>query len=230
MSLWWSHVTITTTGYGDIASFTVIGCLVASAWLILSIVIMSIITATITESVVGLSFLNIFEKSIAVLKYSHEKRVAIENYKGDQNNVKAYESYQKVIQALKNKECYAALINSDIATWYENDLRSHKDSPLVVVSNISLEIPFHLLIAKDPKNDETRNFFHCIMRQYKDEIITWSIKYIIKAVKTETLYNPKTFSEAVKTTHFMVLGIISVILIVVCLVYEYLIWRKTAAA
>ena len=73
-------------------------------------------------------------------------------------------------------------------------------------------------------------FFHCIMRQYKDEIITWSIKYIIKAVKTETLYNPKTFSEAVKTTHFMVLGIISVILIVVCLVYEYLIWRKTVAA
>ena len=125
---------------------------------ILSIVIMSIITATITESVVGLSCLNIFEKSIAVLKYSHE-RVAIENCIGVQNNVKAYESYQKVIQALKNKECYAALINSDVATWYENDLRSHKDSPLVVVSNIPLEIPVHLLIAKDPKNDETRSFF-----------------------------------------------------------------------
>ena len=222
MSLWWSHVTITTTGYGDIAPVTVIGRLVASAWMILSIFIISIITATITESVVGLSCLNIFEKSIAVLKYSHEERVAIDHYKGDQNNVKAYESYQKAIQALKKKECYAAFINSDVATWYENDLRSHKDSPLVVVSNIPLEIPVHLLIAKDPKNDETRRFFRCIIRQYKDEIITWSIKYFKKPLKTETLYIPKTFSEAVKTPHSMVLGIISVILIAACVLYERL--------
>ena len=230
MSLWWSHVTITTTGYGDIAPVTVIGRVVASAWMILSIFIISIITATITESVIGLSSLNIFEKSIAVLKYSHEERVAIENYKRDQNNVKAFESYEKVIQALKNKECYAALINSDVATWYENNLRSHNDSPLVVVSNIPLEIPVHLLITKNSKNNETRSFFRCMMQQYKDEIITWSIKYFKKPLKTETVYSPKTFSEAVKTTHFMALGIISVILIVACLLYEYLIWRKTAVA
>ena len=69
-----------------------------------------------------------------------------------------------------------------------------------------------------------------MMQQYKDEIITWSIKYFKKPLKTETVYSPKTFSEAVKTTHFMALGIISVILIVACLLYEYLIWRKTAAA
>ena len=145
---------------------------------------MSIITAAINKSVVGLSSLNIFEESTAVLKYSHEERVAIENYKGNQDNVKAYESYQKVIQAVKNKECYAALINSDVATWYKNDLLSQKDSPLVVVSNITLEIPIHLLTTKHAQDNETRNFFKCIIRRYKDEIITWSVKYFKKPLKT----------------------------------------------
>ena len=93
ISLWWSHVTITTTGYGDIVPVTIIDRLIASVWIIMGIFNMSIITAAITESVVGLSSLNIFEESIAVLKYSHEECVAIENYKGNQDDVKAYESY-----------------------------------------------------------------------------------------------------------------------------------------
>ena len=230
ISLWWSHITITTTGYGDIVPVTIIGRLVASAWMIVGIFIMSIITATITESVVGLSDLNIFEKSIAVLKHSHEERVAIENYKGNQNNVKEYESYQKVIQAVKNKECYAALINSDVASWYENDLRSHKDSPLVVVSNIPLEIPVHLLISRKAKDNESKRFFKCMMKENKDEIITWSIKYFKKPLKTETVYSPKTLSEAVKTTHFVVLGTIPAVLIVVCLLYDFLVRRRNTGA
>ena len=230
ISLWWSHVTITTTGYGDIVPVTIIGRLVASAWMIMGIFIMSIITATITESVVGLSSLNIFEEPIAVLKHSHEERVAIENYKGNQDNVKAYESYQKVIQAVKNKECYAALINSDVATWFEKELRSHKDPPLAVVTNIPLEIPIHLLISKKGKDDETKNFFKCMMTTHENEIITWSVKYFKKPLKIETVYSPKTLSEAVKTTHFVVLGTISVVLIVACLLYEFLVRRRNAAA
>ena len=230
ISLWWSHVTITTTGYGDIVPVTIIGRLVASAWMIMGIFIMSIITATITESVVGLSSLNIFEEPIAVLKHSHEERVAIENYKGNQDNVKAYESYQRVIQAVKNKECYAALINSDVAAWFEKELRSHKDPPLVVVTNIPLEIPIHLLISRKGKDDETKKFFRCMTKSYKDEIITWSVKYFKKPLKTETVYSPKTLSEAMKTTHFVVLGTIPVVLIVACLLYEFLVRRRNAAA
>ena len=230
ISLWWSHVTVTTTGYGDIVPVTIIDRLMASVWIIMGIFNMSIITAAITESVVGLSSLNIFEESIAVSKYSHEERVAIENYKGNQDNVKAYGSYQKVIQAVKNKECYAALINSDVATWYKNDLLSQKDSPLVVVSNIPLEIPVHLLTTKHAQDNETRNFFKYIIRRYKDEIITWSVKYFKKPLKTETVYYPKTLSEAVKTTHFVVLGTIPVVLVVACLIYEFLVRRKNTAA
>ena len=229
ISLWWSHVTITTTGYGDIVPVTIIGRLIASAWMIMGIFIMSIITAAITESVVGHSSLNIFEESIAVLKHSHEERVAIDHYKGNQNNVKAYESYQKVIQAVKNKECYAALINSDVAAWYKNNLRPERNSPLVVVSNIPLEIPIHLLTTKHGKDNEISKIFRCI-RQYKDEIITWSVKYFKKPLKTETVYYPKTLSEAVKTTHFVVLGTIPVVLIVACLIYEFLVRRRNTAA
>ena len=73
--------------------------------MIVDMFFMSIATVAITQSAVGFSSLHIFEKSIAVLKDSHEERVAIENYKGDQHNVKSYESYQDVIQAVNNKEC-----------------------------------------------------------------------------------------------------------------------------
>ena len=111
----------------------------------------------------------------------------------------------------------AALMNSDVATWYENELRSAKNSQLVAVTNIPLEIPIHFLISRNASNNETKSVFDCMMKEYKDETIAWSIKYFKKPQKTETVYTPKIFSEAVKTTHFVVLGTIPVVLKAACL-------------
>ena len=101
---------------------------------------------------------------------------------------------------------------------------------MVVVTNIPLEIPIDLLISRKGKDDETKKFFRCMTKSYKDEIITWSVKYFKKPLKTETVYSPKTLSEAMKTTHFEVLGTIPVVLIVACLLHEFLVRRRNAAA
>ena len=124
----------------------------------------------------------------------------------------------------------AALMNSDVGTWYENELRSAKNSQLVAVSNIPLEIPIHFLISRNASNNETKSVFDCMMKEYKDEIIAWSIKYLKKPQKTETVYTPKIFSEAVKTTHFVVLGTMHVVLKATCLLYECLVRTRNIAA
>ena len=228
-SLWWSHVTVTTTGFGDLVPVTIIGRCVASMWMISGIFVVAVITATLTESVDGLSGLDIYEKSIAVLKYSHEERIARENFKGNQNGIKAYDSYQEVIQAVRDRTCFAALINSDIATWYQNKLRNTKDSPLAVIKNIPLEIPVHLLMSQNAENNVTENFFSCIFDQYADEIITWTLKHFKQYQKIETLYRPKTISDAVTTEVFLILTVVPLIMITLGLLYEVLVrYRKNS--
>ena len=221
-SLWWSHVTVTTTGFGDLVPVTIIGRCVASIWMISGIFAVAVITATLTESVDGISGLDIYEESIAVLKYSHEERIARENFQGNQDGIKAYESYQEVIQAVRDGTCFAALINSDVATWYQNKLRNTKDVPLVVIKNIPLEIPVHLLMSQNAENNTTENFFNCMFNQYADEIITWTLKHFKRHQKIETLYRPKTISDAVTTEVFLILTVVPLIMITLGLLYDVL--------
>ena len=79
-------------------------------------------------------------------------------------------------------------------------------------------------------NNETKSVFDCMMKEYKDEIIGWSMNYFKKPQKTETVYTPKIFSEAVKTTHFVVLGTMHVVLKATCLLYECLVRTRNIAA
>ena len=225
-SLWWSHVTVTTTGYGDIVPVTIIGQCVASMWMILGIFVVAIITATLTESVSGLSGLDIYEEPISVLKYSHEERIAKQNFQGNQNEIKAYESYQQVIQAVNDRTCFAALINSEIATWHQNEFRNTKESPLVVIKNIPLEVPVHLLMSQNAKDNATEKFFNCMFDQHADEIITWTLKHFKRYQQIETLYRPKTISDAVTTDVFLVLTVVPSIMIILGLFYEFFAWYE----
>ena len=194
--------------------------------MILGIFVVVIITATLTESVSGLSGLDIYEEPIAVLKYSHEERIAKQNFQGNQNEIKAYESYQQVIQAVNDRTCFAALINSEIATWYQNEFRNTKESPLVVIRNIPLEVPVHLLMSQNAKDNATEKFFNCMFDQHADEIITWTLKHFKRYQQIETLYRPKTISDAVTTDVFLVLTVVPSIMIILGLFYEFFAWYE----
>ena len=155
------------------------------------------------------------------MKYSHEERIPKQNFQGNQNEIKAYESYQQVIQAVKDRTCFAALINSEIATWYQNEFRNTKESPLVVIKNIPLEVPVHLLMSQNAKDNATEKFFNCMFDQHADEIITWTLKHFKRYQQIETLYRSKTISDAVTTDVFLVLTVVPSIMIILGLFYEF---------
>lgn len=70
--LWWSQVTMTTTGYGDFVPVTCLGKIAASTWMFCGVIVVAVTTATVSDSVNGISGLEIKERNVAVLKNSYD--------------------------------------------------------------------------------------------------------------------------------------------------------------
>ena len=101
---WWALVTLTTVGYGDKSPITLGGRVVATLWMVVSLVVLSSLTAAITSSLT----VNRLNAEVSGPNDLHDKRVATvrRSASGEWlgNQGIAFKGYQDLDQALKAVE------------------------------------------------------------------------------------------------------------------------------
>ncbi len=107
-SFWWSAVTMTTVGYGDKVPISHLGRFVAFVWMLCSLIIISIFTASITSTLTvkqladnDISLNNFKEKNTGTVKASATEAYLKRNFF---RKVNAYPEFLHGLNGLKNDE------------------------------------------------------------------------------------------------------------------------------
>ena len=180
MGLWWSF----TIGYGDIVPNSVPGRLTAVVWVAIAIMVASVMTASITESVTGTSDLNIRGKKVAVLENSFELDHIINDFYSE---AVLASSYGDVIEKVRSGEAAAGAMNAEIAAWYVDDIQDdNKKNPLRIANKLPVNLYINILIPGNISS-EAKQLFRC-MHSHADEVYQRSIKSFKRYCPSETLY------------------------------------------
>ena len=220
--LWWSLVSMTTVGYGDIVPRSIPGRVIASIWLFIGVVIACLMTATVTEVINGLDGLDIYEKKVAVLENSYELRAAKEMYAADTIPV---ESYDKALEMVRNGEVFAALMNVDVAAWLQKEINDDKhEVPLRIINVIPATIYINCLISMN-LSASAKAAFNCMYKQ-NDEVYSRSIEHFRRFCHTETLYVDSITDMFQKSALYQLLLGFLVAIVCLGLVFEFWMRRK----
>lgn len=167
--LYWSIVSMTTVGYGDIQPVTALGRFVTCFWLFIGVMVGCVMTATVTDVVAGNDF-SIQNKRVAVLENSFEQRAAEKQYRAIAVPAR---SYEEVLQMVRQQNVYAAMMNSDVAAWYNDQINQEEDGPLVplsMVKKLPANLYVHCFLPIDLM-EQMKSIFKCMYYQ-KDEVYT----------------------------------------------------------
>ena len=212
--IWWSFVSMTTVGYGDVVPQSAISRILACVWNLASLILVCLMTATISDSVSGISDFKLRHKLVAVLKDSLEGKIAIDDYNA---NISVYESYNDVFDAVRHGNAYAALINADIAAWNQREIYGTKQKiPLSIIKEIDVSIPAKIMFEKH--NNDFRDIIGCIMRNRQNIVETPTLNHK-RYCKIVTVYYNSTL-ELLKSNIFMqvLVGVvIGLFLLILCL-------------
>ena len=185
--LYWSLVTMTTVGYGDVVPMTFFGRLLSVVWMFIGLMIASVLTATLTDSVSGMSGLEINDQRVAVLRYSHEAKFAEDDYFAIPV---LYDSYDEIIEAVRNQEVYAGVMPNAVAAWMRNDFSNPKNErPLEIVYELDGMVPFDLLVPQHIFSDgNDDHLLNCMFLKYKDEVVTSTLNMYRKKMVKNIIY------------------------------------------
>jgi len=182
--IWWSLVSMTTVGYGDVVPRSLLGRMVAMIWVFIGVMIACVMTATTTEIVTGVDDLSVYGKKVSVLENSLEAKVASEDYRAI---VVPVASYDEVLELVRHGRVFAAMMNADVAAWYQDEIRSDEfHTPLRIVQKLPANLYVNAMISANI-SDKAKKAFNCMYLQ-KDEVYSRSIERFRRYCHTETLY------------------------------------------
>lgn len=165
--MWCAIVTMSTTGYGDIAPVTLMGRIVAGTWMVVSILFATTMVAGIASSLTltalgknTISSAEQFEgKKIAVLKDSPAIDF-VEQYNG---TVVLVDNLSQAHNLLKNKEVYGIVFDKPQLKYF---LESNPDKKLIVASTEYLKQGYGFAF---PLNSEIVSDFNIELLKLKEE-------------------------------------------------------------
>ena len=183
-TLWWTLVSMTTVGYGDVVPKSIISRALAIIWIFTGVLIACVMTATMTDEVSGIGGLHLKGLKVSVLENSYEANVAVNDYDVIPSPAS---SYEEVIEMARTGKTFAAMMNSDIASWYQSQINNASTpNPLVIIK----ELPANLYIDSYVTVDigaQLEKVFKCMYLQ-KEEVYKASIEHFRRHCKTDVLY------------------------------------------
>ena len=151
-------------------------------FLLIGVMIACVMTATMTDEVSGVGGLNL--RDIAVLENSYEDKVAINDYGTKTIPAK---SYEEAIDMVRTGKAFGAMINADIAAWYQNQINNDDSSnPLRIIKILPANLYMDCYVS-DQITKELKEVFKCMYKQ-KEEVYKASIESFKRYCKTEVLY------------------------------------------
>ncbi|XP_012557916.2 uncharacterized protein LOC105845103 isoform X1 [Hydra vulgaris] len=209
--VWWSFVTLMTVGYGDVIPKKLIGRTLAIFYIIYGVFNCNLMIALITDSIFGESGISISKKNVSVLNDSAEERIALYDFSA--TVIKA-NSYEDVIQNLKNKNIFAALIKEDVAAWVDPSIINSNDT-LAVVLRYQREFSINFLITR---NEFLKEYTSCF-KAFEKEQYTVPENMFKKVLQTETVYFPR-WLEYFKDTYLQSLFAVASCVIIFALIFD----------
>ena len=222
-SLYWSFVTMTTVGYGDVVPVTLLGKAISVVWMFFGLMVAAVYTATLTNSVTGISDLKIKGQRVAVLKDSHEEYFVKRDYLAEPV---LFGTYEEAVAAVRAYEVHSAVLPYDIAGWMQDEIRADTSgTPLSMVYLLDGQIPFNFLYsAEDPV---FARLFECMFSSYKYEIIDVSEQlYKRPVILEQTVYFDNPFEVFTRNSYVMITSGVTLFLLVIAFVIA-VVWRDT---
>ena len=183
VGVYWSFVTMTTVGYGDVIPVTYLGRLLSVLCMFMGLIVASTLTATLTDVVNGIKTLSIAGHDVGVLENSHEEYFVQRDH---QANPISFKTYEEVIEAVRKDIVYAAVLPYDVAAWIQNEIRSEEHyAPLSIVYKLKGIVPFTLLLNR---RGSYGNLFNCMFQQYRYDVVTSTELIFQRGLEVESTY------------------------------------------
>lgn len=227
---WWSFISMTTVGYGDIAPRSFFARIFSFFWILIGLTIISIFTGAVTSALTELSLtkeLKLYGKKLVAFNNTEEHRYGV---KGNVKKLYKVDNIEDFVDAVKGEsrkadlegvQMDAGLIDNYVAHHYKDKLMFQLD----VAKVFDYSYSYSFLTDGALQNQDITGCLRKVLSKLTEDDILGGVKRFEtlteKKQESFNIFDPK--GDQFKATVYFCLGIIF-ILIVIAGIWEYFYW------